>query len=100
MDSNPVIKGNKKIILIIIYRIPQSSNRGVCTSIAQYNQMRGKVQSTTHYQKEILEDIKWYLETIENSFEIVIGGDYNQDIASKDIVDFYLEIGVRDMHSF
>ena len=61
--------------------------------------MKGKVQNTTYYQKEIFRDIKCYLDTIEISYEIVIGGDYNQDIVSKEVVDFHAELGVRDAYS-
>ena len=50
----PISNGVKKIIIIIIYRILQSSNVGVSTSIAQYNQIDEKVQSSTHYRREIL----------------------------------------------
>ena len=44
----PISNGIKKIIMIVIYRISQSSNIGVYTSIAQYNQMNRKVQSFTY----------------------------------------------------
>ena len=39
------------------------------------------------------------MEIIENSFKIVIGWDSYQDIASKEVVGFYSEIGVRDINS-
>ena len=71
----PISNGVKNIIMIVIYRSQQSSNVGVYTLIAQYNQMNRKVQSSTHYRKEILKQIKRYLETIETDYQIVIGGD-------------------------
>ena len=85
--------------MIVIYRISISSDVGVYTLIVQYNQIKGKVQSITHYIKEILKGIKDYLVLIEEEYEIVIGGDFNQDIMAKEIKEFYSDLGVEDVHS-
>ena len=94
-----LLNGTKRIILIVMYRIPMSSNIGVYISITQYNQMKGKMQSATHYRKEILKGIKDYLAMIEEEYEIVIGGNLNQDIMAKEIREFYSDLGVGDVHS-
>ena len=57
------------------------------------------MQSTTYYQKEILKDTKQYLGIIDTTYSIVIGGDYNQDIVSREVANFHTELGVKDVHS-
>ena len=35
-----------------------------------------------------------------NINDIIIAGDYNQDIYSKEILKFHKDIGVKDMHAY
>ena len=46
--------GTKTILFITIYRISQSTNKGVYKVITQYNQMMGEMKNATTYRKSIL----------------------------------------------
>ena len=46
------ISNNIKIVLVIImYRILNSNNRGSSTSIAQYNTIEARIKNATRYRK-------------------------------------------------
>ena len=57
------LKYNNKIIaLITVYQIPASSQQGLYCSLTQYNLAEKKVKSLIEYRKEILVQIKKYIE--------------------------------------
>jgi len=37
--------------------------------------------------------------TIVGEYEVIIGEDFNQDITTREIKDFYSELGLKDTHS-
>ena len=89
---------NKAVVVINLYRIPTSSSKGPRCCQTQYNIINGNMKSSTQYRKEILQQIKNYIQT--NQFnDIIIAGDFNQNIASNEIKQFCMEIGVKDIHS-
>jgi len=89
---------NKTIAIINIYRIPISTSKGPRCCFTQYTLTEGKIKSTTQYRKEILRQIKEYVH--ENKIDdIIIGGDFNQGIATNEIQQFFQQIGVQDIHS-
>ena len=92
---------NKKTIVVInLYRIPTASSNGETCSLTQYNLLEGQARSTTHYRKEIFKQIKSYLHQHQDIDDIIITGDFNQDIRSKEVKAFFREIGVKDAYSF
>jgi len=78
-------KNDKKIIIIIIYRIPNSSEQGVYKSIIQYNKMNGIQDNATTYRKKVFKEIKEYYQKIEDLSDIILAGDINQNIAAKEV---------------
>jgi len=89
---------NKTLVIINLYRIPISSSKGPRCCLTQYNLSEGKVKNSNKYRKEILSQIEEYVNS-NNIDEIIIAGDYNQQISSNEIKQFYNKIGVRDVHS-
>ena len=89
----------KTIALINLYRIPATSSNGVTCSLTQYNLQEGKSRSTKHYRTDILKQIKTYIMNNNEITDILIAGDFNQNIGSDEIQRFYREIGVKDAHS-
>ena len=88
----------KHLELINMYRLPRSSSNGVYCSLTQYNLEDGKIKSITEYRREILEEIKRYVNMSIDISDIIIAGDYNQSIGDKEVRQFYAEIGICDIH--
>ena len=84
----------KHLELINMYRLLRSSSNGVYFSLTQYNLEDGKIKSITEYRREILEEIKRYVNMSIDISDIIIAGDYNQSIRDKEVRQFYAEIGV------
>ena len=54
-----MISNQEKIILVIImYKIPCTINRGMSTLLAQYNIVEAKARSPSYYRKHIFTEIK------------------------------------------
>lgn len=87
------------ILFITVYRIPNSSDPGPYTSCSQYNEIQKRIQTTTYYRKQLLNDIAEYVHSREEFSDIVLMGDINQDLSEKRIKEFFLEIGVYDAFS-
>jgi len=91
----------KRLEIIHLYRIPIANGKagGICSSLTQYHLSDGKVKSSNDYRKEIFNEIKHHINQNKDINDIIIAGDYNQDIKSRDITKFFEEIGVRDIHT-
>ena len=111
IDSKRVVKGRlgnwmaislvnkgKRLEIINIYRLPSSSSYGVKCSLTQYNRIDGNISSPTVYRKELFEEIKKHIRDNQDITDIIIGGDYNQNIGDKEIKKFHEEIGVHNIH--
>ena len=64
--------GKKKIILIRIYRIPQSSQEGVYNTLTQYNRMDRKVKNAKQYRHKIFSQIINFLNENEHINDVMI----------------------------
>ena len=89
---------NKTVAVINLCRLLASSSKGPRCCQMQYNITNGTIRSCTQYRKEILQQIKKYIQTKQFN-DIIITGDFNQNIASNEIKQFCTEIGVKDMYS-
>ena len=76
---------DKDIVIINIYRMPSTSPNGDRCSLTQYNLKDGKVKSPKEYRTEIFQQIKKYLSELKKVDDIIIGGDFNQHIANKEV---------------
>ena len=47
----------KSILVISLHRIPQATDQRIFTSISQYNQRQGKINTATKYRKQILQNM-------------------------------------------
>ena len=81
----------------MVYRISQASNKGNYISSSQYNQRKVKIKISENYQKEVFISIINYLWKIEYN-NIIIGLDFNQDIVSIEVQEFYIKLRVKDIH--
>jgi len=88
----------KTLAIINLYRIPSTSSNGPRCCVTQYNLVKGASLSNSKYRKEILNQIKDFIQN-NNFNDIIISGDFNQNIASNEIQQFFSEIGVKDIHS-
>ena len=111
VDAKKVVKGRlgnwmavrlegkgKRLEIINLYRIPSTSNYGVKCSLTQYNRIDGNMSSPSVYRKELFDDIKRYIQSNPDITDIIIGGDYNQNICDKEIKKFHEEIGVHNIY--
>jgi len=91
---------SKRLEIIQLYRIPITNNKasGICNSLTQYHLSDGKAKSSNEYRKEIFREIKHHINQNKNINDIIIAGDYNQDVTSKEVTKFFESIGVRDVH--
>ena len=91
---------SKWIEVINLYRIPYANGKasGICSSLTQYHLRDGSAKTSNDYRKEIFKEIKHHIKQHNDINDIIIAGDYNQDISSKEITKFYEDIGVRDIH--
>ena len=90
---------NKTLGIINVYRILAMSSSGNTCSLTQYNLAEGQTKLPASYRKEILSQIRDYVHKNEDIDDIIIAGDFNQNITSSEIQVFFREIGVLDVHS-
>ena len=96
--STTLKHNNKQLAIINLCRLPCSSSKGPRCCVTQYNLKDEQVKNTNMYRKEMFQQIKHYI-TNNNIDDIIIGGDFNQNISANEIKKFYDDIGVKDMHS-
>ena len=90
---------DKTIVIINVYRLPSSLPNRSSYCLTQYNILEGKVKGINEYRKEIFQQIKQYLENDNTINDIIIAGNFNQNINSNEIKKFFAEIGVENVHS-
>lgn len=78
-----------------MYRVPFSSNIGVYTSVSQYNEINGVIQTSTEHRKSVLIDIINYVQNQEDINDVLLVGDLNQPIYKERIQYLFREIGVK-----
>ena len=91
---------SKRLDIINLYQIPTANGKAseICSSLTQYHLSDRKVKTSNEYRKEIFTEIKHHIKQNKDINNIIIAGDYNQDIKSREITKFFEEIGVRDIH--
>ena len=90
---------NKTLIVITTHRLPSSSSNGPTCSLTQCNLVDGKAKTTTEHRKEIFYQIKMHLQGLDEVSDVIIAGDFNQNIASNEVQSFFRDIGAQDAHS-
>lgn len=75
-----------------------SESNGVCSSLAQCHLADAKVKKAKEHRKEMFEEIRKHVRTNEEINDIIIAGDYNQNIADKEVQKFHEDIGVKEIH--
>ena len=94
----PLHHRDKRVEVICIYRIPSSSSNGVCCSLTQYGRIDGKMNTPTVYRKELFSDIVKHVSNNPKINDIIIAGDYNQDLNDNDVRKFHDAINVHEIH--
>ena len=89
-----ITKEEKTILMIQLYRIPISTPQGVYNVLTQQNSIEKNVKSAAEYRKEILMEIKQYVMQQNNISDVLIMGDQNQDVTTREIKDFFQELKV------
>ena len=80
-----------------LYMLPDGSGKGDATFLSQCN-MRTE-HTHRKYRKDLLREIKDFVQEINTEKEIIISGCYNQHIGANETQQFYREIGVQDILS-
>ena len=80
--------------------MPSVSSNGETCSLTQYNLLERKTKPTSHCRKEIFKQMKTHLSQNQDINDLIIAGDFNQDIASNEVKALCREIGVKDAHSY
>ena len=75
----------RTLAIINLYRLPATFPNGNVCSLTQYNLKEGKAKSTNKYRKEIFAQIKSYLARNDDISDLIIAGDFNQSVASKEV---------------
>ena len=75
----------RTLAIINLYCLPTTSPNGNICSLTQYNLKEGKVKSINKYRKEIFAQIKSYLARNDDISDLIIAGDFNQSVASKEV---------------
>ena len=96
-NATHITYNEKLIVLINLYRIPDSSAKGSKTSLSQYNRKGGREQTARIYREKIFIEIREYLHQISSDKQIIITGDYNQSIGHDTVQEFFRMIGVKDV---
>ena len=86
-----ISNGHKIILFITIYQIRQGIDDRVSKSILQYNEIAGRIYTVTKYRKEVFREILNYKASLNNINNIIIRGNFNQDINSSK-VNCFLQI--------
>ena len=95
------IEGDKKKMQIItIYRIPDSSQPGILKSKAQYDRIKGEVRTAKRYRDDMLNELSAEVQKAKDDGVdgVIIGGDFNQNIDHPQIQRFMRENGLSDLH--
>lgn len=90
----------KRIEIISAHRMLMSSDsNGVHSSLAQYHLADAKVKKAKECRKEIFEEIRKHAQANKEINNVIIAGDYNQNIADKEVQKFHEDIGVKETHA-
>jgi len=70
-----------------MYRISDSTQEGILKSRVQYDHAGGEIKSAKEYRKEVLQGVTKEIQNLKNEGVkgIIVAGDMNQDIGSKEI---------------
>ena len=94
------LKHNRKAILVInVYRLPYTTQQGPRSCLTQYNVLEGNAKPASEIRKDTLKQIKQYIYQNTEIDDIIIAGDLNENVNSKEIKKFFNDIGVEDIHS-
>ena len=77
--------GEKTILIITVYRLPEGSVQGIHTQRAQINRKEKKVKTSATHRAKILKHLTRYIKSQKNLDDIIIAADWNQSIDSQSI---------------
>ena len=85
-------------MIINVYRIPETSAGKVCDCCTQHNLIDGKAKLPSEHRNKTLKKIGEYMNQNDDVNDVTIAGDLNENIASKQIQQFFNKIGAMDAH--
>jgi len=84
--------------MIHLHRLPITKPSGAHNALVQYNTIDRKAKGVGEYHKEVLREIEQHITNQTEINNIIIMGDYNQDITSNEIKSFFNKIKLWDIH--
>jgi len=67
--------GEKTILIITVYRLPEGSTQGTHTQRAQINRKEKKIKTSATHRAEILKYLTRYIKSQKNLDDIIIAAD-------------------------
>lgn len=72
-----VYLNNKSILIIKLYRVPESLRISAYTSVEKYNEINRVIYTATEYQESVLINITNYIYTRDDINDLIVVGDLN-----------------------
>ena len=60
--------------------------------------MRGKIQIATKHRKDTFKEVIDYVKSMKEPVDAMIEGDYNQEIESNEVKQFFAQLQLQDVH--
>ena len=83
-----------------VHRILETSAEKVYDCCTQHNLIDGEAKLPCEHRNEILKEIEECAKKNDDVNDVMIAGDLNENIASKQIQQFFNKIGVMDIHQW
>ena len=86
----------KRLAIITLYRIVDANTASVNSCKAQYERKCGKIKRAKEIRAEMLKELKQEIREM-NTTDIIVAGDFNEDVNAKKIQEFVVEIGLCEV---
>ena len=86
----------KRLAIITLHRIVDANTASVNSCKAQYERKCGKIKRAKEIRAEMLKELKQEIREM-NATDVVVAGDFNEDVNAKNIQEFVVEMGLYEV---
>ena len=86
----------KGLAIITVYRIVDTNTTSINQCKAQHERKCGKIKRAKEIRKELLNDLEKETNEIKAT-DVIIVGDFNEDVNAKDVQEFMVEMGLQEV---
>jgi len=90
----------KRILIVNVYRITESTTKGLYTVKAQLDTANTKISNPSKHRKDCLRDLTNFIAQKQEIDKVFLAGDFNKYIKAKAIQDFLIENGLIEIYTF